>query len=241
MALAEPIKNSGGYTKKHKKRVTRIKENTLEQITKENIQLEVLSKEIPVTPDFIEENKKLLQTIPNSKKGGPYPKHVKKQRRDEVFKLHFDYGYSARKIADMMKISRNTISSDISYCYSQVQKEESRISIDDYLNKLFYRLELQRTRCIENMEKIKDSDNISSFEKMIFDIDCKLVQILMKLQTSNQSNYDTVMNILNHYLEKNGSKERYCLWGDTLRVSPQTRKKIRELVNSENHLFGQQI
>jgi len=216
-------------------------EKTIDQIKKENIQFEVLSKEIPVTQDFIEENKKLLQTIPNSKKGGPYPKHVKKERRNEVFKLHFDYGYSARKIADMMKISRNTINSDISYCYSQLKKEESRKSIEDYLNKLFYRLELQRTRCIENMEKIKDSDNTSSFEKMIFDIDCKLVQILMKLETSNQSNYDTVMNILNDYLEKKGYKERYFLWGDTLRVSPQTSKKIKELVKSENPQYGELV
>ncbi len=230
MALAEPIKNSGGDTKKHKKRISRIKEKTIEQIKKEKMQLEVLSKEIPVTPDFIEENKKLFQTIPNSKKGGPYPIHVKKERRDEVFKLHFDYGYSARKIADMMKISRNTINSDISYCYSQLEKEDSRLSTGGYLNKLLYRLELQRTRCMENMEKIKDSDDTSAFEKMIFDIDCKLIQILMKLQTSNQSNYDTVMNILNYYLEKNGYKERYFLWGDAIRVSSRTRKKIQELL-----------
>lgn len=238
MALAEPIKNSGGYTKKHKKRSSRIKEKTIEQITKENIQLEILSKEIPVTPDFIEENKKLLQTTPNSKKGGPYPKHVKKERRDEVFKLHFDYGYSARKIADMMKISRNTINSDISFCYSQLEKEKSRLSTEGYLNKLLYRLELQRTRCIENMEKIKDSDDTSSFEKMIFDIDCKLVQIIMKLQTSNQSNYDRAMNILNDYLEKNGYDTRYTLWGDALRVSTQTRKKIKDLLKSEKHQYG---
>ena len=88
------------------------------------------------------------------------------------------------------------------------------------------------------MEKIKDSDDTSAFEKMIFDIDCKLVQIMMKLQTSNQSNYDRAMNILNDYLEKKGYKERYFLWGDTLRVSTQTRKKIKDLVKSEKHQYG---
>jgi len=230
MALAEPIKNSGGYTKKYKKRVTRIKEKTIEQIKKENIQSKVLSKEIPVTPDFIEENKKLFQTIPNSKKGGPYPKHVKKERRDEVFKLHFDYGYSARKIADMMKISRNTISSDIRYCYSKIQKEDSSLTTEGYLSKLLYRLELQRTRCIENMEKMDDSDDTSAFEKMIFDIDCKLSQIILKFQTSNQSLFDSSMKILNDWLEKKGYKERYFLWGDAIRVSSHTFEKIEELL-----------
>ena len=45
-----------------------------------------------------EENKKrqrqLGQTMPKSEKnGGPYPIQAKKARRDEVFKLHFEYGY----------------------------------------------------------------------------------------------------------------------------------------------------
>lgn len=89
-----------------------------------------------VSKEFLAEEEKeavakkqrqLGQTMPKSeKKWRPYPVQAKKTRRDEVFRLHFDYGYYARKIADMLKINRNTINSDIIYWYSQLQKKTVR-------------------------------------------------------------------------------------------------------------------
>ena len=52
-----------------------------------------------------------------SKKGGPYTKQEQEKRRDEVFKLHFEYGYSATQISQMLKINRNTINSDVQVCH----------------------------------------------------------------------------------------------------------------------------
>ena len=57
------------------------------------------------------------------KKGGPYTKNEKMKRQNEVYRLHFELGYSAVKISDMMKINRNTINSDINYWYSSLSKE----------------------------------------------------------------------------------------------------------------------
>ena len=57
------------------------------------------------------------------KKGGPYTKKEQEERRDEVFRLHFEHGYSALKISELMKINRNTINEDIKYLYSQVTNE----------------------------------------------------------------------------------------------------------------------
>ncbi len=72
--------------------------------------------DLQISKEFLAQEQ-LGQTMPKSKKrkGGPYPVQAKKLRRDEVFKLHFDYGYSARKIANMMEISRNTINSDVNF------------------------------------------------------------------------------------------------------------------------------
>ena len=70
-------------------------------------------------------------------KSGPQPSHVKKIRRDKVYKLHFEYGYSARKIDTMIKASRNTINSDISFWYGQIRKNEDRTSRIDWINKIF--------------------------------------------------------------------------------------------------------
>ena len=35
----------------------------------------------------------------SEKKGGPYPKNEKVKRQNEVFRLHFDLGYSAVRIS----------------------------------------------------------------------------------------------------------------------------------------------
>jgi hypothetical protein len=48
--------------------------------------------DLQVSEEFLAQEQ-LGQTMPKSKKkkGGPYPAQAKKLRRDEVFKLHFDY------------------------------------------------------------------------------------------------------------------------------------------------------
>ena len=86
-------------------------------------------------------------------KCGPQPSHQKKTRRDKVYKLHFEYGYSARKIAAMIKANRNTVNSDISFWYGQMQKDEDKISINDWMNKVLCRFEARRVRLMEKLEK----------------------------------------------------------------------------------------
>ena len=186
-----------------------------------------------ITSEFIKENQQLCQTMP--KHGGPYPQQYKKTRRDEVFKLHFDYGYSARKIADMMKINRNTINSDITYCYSQLQKQDDGINSDDWLTKQFYRLESQRCRLTERLDKTENLNDILSLEKMIFEIDSKLAQINLKLQNTHQTIYDETINIFNQWLEKNGYNERYVLWGSALKVTMDSSDKIKQIINSDKY------
>jgi len=196
-----------------------------------------MSEELEVSKEFLDVQ--LCQTMPKpvhtKKDGGPYPKSQKKTRRDEVFKLHFDYGYSARKIADMMKVNRNTINSDIAFGYSQLQKQDDTISVDDWLNKLLYRLETQRSRLVEKLDRITGFTNPLLLEKMIFEIDTKLTQIMLKLQTTNQLQYDSTLKMFNNWLEQHGYKERYVLWGQTLRVTSDTSDKIKQIIKSDKH------
>jgi predicted DNA-binding protein YlxM (UPF0122 family) len=192
-----------------------------------------MSDNIQVSREFFEEE--LGQTMPKSKKGGPYPTHAKKSRRDEVFKLHFDYGYSARKIAEMMKINRNTVNSDIMYWYSQLQKQEGRIETVDLINKTFYRLESRRTRLMEKLDKAIDLSDALLLERMILEIDNKIMQISVKIQTAHQSVYDRTMNMFNNWLEENGYKERYVLWGQTLKVSSDSSNKIKQIIQSDKY------
>ena len=91
--------------------------------------------EFEVSKEFLDEQKSnLRQFIPDKKSKklkshgrGPYSKREKELRREEVYRLHFDYNFSARKIADMMKIQRNTINSDLTYIYSKIVESKNII------------------------------------------------------------------------------------------------------------------
>jgi len=232
MALAEPIKNSGGNTKKHKKRISRIKEKTIKQIKKENMQLEVLSKEIPVTPDFIEENKKLCQTIPKYKKGGPYSKQYKKTIRDEVFKLHFEYGYSARKISQMNNINRNTINGYVSFWYSKMRVDYDKILHQDWLNKQFFRLESQRALLCKELDSNITLQERLQVRKMILDLDSKIGNFVVKIQTSKQLINDESVQIINAWLAQHHHTERYMSAGYLYFLPIKAREKIVAILNN---------
>ena len=53
-----------------------------------------------ISKEFLKENQNNLgQFMPKYHKRGPYSKQQLEKRRDKVYRLHFEYGYSARKIA----------------------------------------------------------------------------------------------------------------------------------------------
>lgn len=189
--------------------------------------------ETDATGKIISENNQLDQTMP--KKGGPYPIHIKKKRRDEVFRLHFDYGYSARKISKMMNVSRNTINSDVLFCYAKLSQDTSNIYTDDWLNKILYRLDSQRTRFMERLDKTSDIGEILPLEKMILGIDSKLVQTILKIRESKLNMYDNVNKLFNQWLEENGHKERYVLWGTAIRVSKNTSAMIKHIIKLDKY------
>ena len=136
-----------------------------------------------ITEVFIEENKKTPHNT-HHKRGGPYNKKDRIKRRSEVFKLHFEYGYSAVKIADMMNINRHTINGDISYWYSKLSKEWNDHDVDSWYMKQIHRLESQRTRLIENLEKEDNIHNKLAIEKVILEIDNKIIQSIARIDTS---------------------------------------------------------
>ena len=193
-----------------------------------------------ISKEFLEEEekqqRKLCQTMPKSEKnGGPYPIQTRKTRRDEVFRLHFDYGYSARKIADILKINRNTINSDITHGYSQLQKEDSSVSVEDWIHKMLYRLETKRTRLMEKLDKATSLDDFVILERMLYDVDIKLIQTMMKMQTTEKLVYDRTVNMFNEWLEEHGYKEKYVLWGQTLKVTSNTQENINRLIKSDRY------
>ena len=118
-----------------------------------------------------------MVALAQEKNGGPYSKGEREKRQKEVSRLHFEFGYSAIKISDLMKINRNTINADIKYWYSNI-KEELKQNSEDFILRQIGRLEAQRSRIIENLAENKVDD--IKYEKLLLDIDVKINNMLLR-------------------------------------------------------------
>ena len=117
------------------------------------------------------------------KKGGPYSKDEREKRQAEVSRLHFEFGYSALKISDLMKINRNTINADIKYLYSNI-KDELKQNSEDFILRQIGRLEAQRTRIIEKINENKIDD--IRHDKLLLDIDAKINTLVLRINSDQK-------------------------------------------------------
>lgn len=185
-----------------------------------------------VSDQFIEENKELYGTK-SKKAGGPYNKSDRIKRRNEVYRLHFEYGYSAAKIAQLMQVNRNTINGDIDYWYSQVVKKWYRIDPVYSIVKQIESLEVQKSRAREELDKITNPHEKIVFERLIFDIDSKIMQIHIKLHESSAKVHELATTWLNNWMKKNKKAERYMTWFDVIKVSRKAQDRINKIIKDD--------
>ena len=190
-----------------------------------------MSELVHPSPDFIQENGKVVKQ--HIKKGGPYSKPQRTKRRTEVFKLHFDYGYSSVEISEMMKVNRNTINSDINFWYGRLSKEWNSYDLDSWCMKQMHRMEMQRTRLMEQLQKQKDFHDKLAIEKMILDVDTKITQAVIKINTSQQEQHDYTVDALNYWAKKHKMDVSYVKSRDVSVVKGKTGEKINKLIKED--------
>ena len=167
------------------------------------------------------------------KKGGPYTKNEKMKRQNEVYKLHFEHGYSAVKISDMLRINRNTINNDISHWYTSLAEEWDSYDIESWYMKQVRRLESQRRRILEELSKEEDASARLSIEKMILDIDSKLMNFISKSSLSANSARNGAVAWVNDWAKKKNIDLELM---DTMKMSvasSETTEKIRKLLKDD--------
>ena len=167
------------------------------------------------------------------KKGGPYTKNEKMQRQNEVYKLHFEHGYSAVKISDMMRINRNTINSDISHWYTSLAEEWDSYDIESWYMKQVHRLESQRSRIFEELSKTEDASARLSIEKMILDIDTKLMNFISKSSLAVTFAHNGAVTWVNNWAKKNNIDLELM---DAMKMnvaSSDTTEKIKKLLKDD--------
>lgn len=126
-----------------------------------------------------------MATVLEKKNGGPYSKKDQEKRRDEVYALHFEKGHSALKIAQMLGVNRNTINEDIKYWSRQIATQFGKENLGETLCKQIERLDIQRKRLIDELDKQDDISKKIQLEKLLFDIDCRVTGFISKILGNN--------------------------------------------------------
>ena len=114
------------------------------------------------------------------KKGGPYSKKDRKLRIEKVSRLHFEYGYSANKISELLNVNRNTINNDIRNMYLTFKKYWNKISTVSLLQSHVESLLAQKRRLREELDITKKLSEKLAIEKMILQVESKIQQIQIR-------------------------------------------------------------
>jgi len=171
--------------------------------------------------------------LAQKKKGGPYPKSEKEKRLEEVYRLHFEYGYSARKIAEFLNINRSTINRDIMYWFSNIVKKWRHLDPEIYVMKQIERFEIQRTRLRKQLDSAQSFHEKMTVERFIFNLDLKIVIFQVKLiETISSVQRQTVERINTQY-EKDKTENRVIAYSDVLGVSEKAYEKITKIYRED--------
>jgi len=193
---------------------------------------ELIPGDFEISPEFIEENRKLGIDKPVRKKFAPYTKAERTKRRNEVYRLHFELGIPAIRIADMMKVDKNTINNDIQLLYQELGKDDVT-TLEDYYNKQVARLESQRSRVMHYLDEAHDVNTKLMIERQLTDIDFRLLASREKITHNAFAFYDKLCQSINEEAEK--QKLDYRVYGlhNVVKVSKKDHDAIVGILKKE--------
>lgn len=115
--------------------------------------------------------------------GGPYSKKDRESRIENVCTLHFEYGYSAKKISELLGVNRNTVNDDIKKLYENLEENWKNTSTLTLLQNNLESLFAQKRRLREELDKTEKFSEKLAIEKMIFQIESKINQFQLRKGT----------------------------------------------------------
>ena len=171
-----------------------------------------------------------LDLVKPRQKFAPFTHAERKERRDEVYKLHFEYGIPATRIAEMMNVDRNTINNDLKILYNRsIRDYNSDKSFDDIIEKQLLRLETQRDRLGLYLSDAKDINSKIIVERLITDIDFKVIGVMERLNQNIVKHSNAVIEHVNKIAENEKLKTRYTSLFELYRISIDTRQDLDKL------------
>jgi hypothetical protein len=167
-------------------------------------------------------------------KFAPYTKSQRNKRRQEVYRLHFEVGISARKIAGIMRIDKNTVNSDIQLLYKELGKTGNEVlPFSSFFERQMTRLSSLRDDLIEYRNSTTDIDAKRALTAQMADLDLRMLRAAERIENSDVIVWQKVAHHVNAVAEK--QKLNYQTTGifDLLKVTPEGRKAILKIMKKE--------
>jgi len=175
----------------------------------------------------------MIQESKQIKKGGPYTKQEIIDRKNEAYRLHFEYGYSARKIADLMKVNRNTVNGDIDHWYSKIVQNFNMFDPAYAVMINLQRLDIQRSRLREQLDKTETFQEKLALERLMLEIDSKILNTYNKLTNSARNLLDYSTERMNDWMKKTKKDDRFLTLFDRISVSGKAIEKIDKIIKQD--------
>jgi len=149
----------------------------------------------------------------------------------EVYRLHFEKGMPAIRIAHLMKVDRNTINNDLRILYSKALNDynPNDMSLDDIIQKQLVRFETQRDRLGLYLSDANDINSKIAIERLIADIDFKLIGVIERVGQNVVRYWDEIIKHINKIAENEKLNGRYTSLFELRRISIESRESLNKL------------
>jgi chorismate mutase len=108
-----------------------------------------------------------------------------------------------------MKVDRHTINNDLKILYREALNDynPNDMSLDDILQKQLLRLETQRYRLSLYLGNVKDINNKIAIERLIADIDFKLIGAIEKVNHSVRKFWNEIIKEMIDYHQRKSDRK----------------------------------
>ena len=137
----------------------------------------------------------------------------------------------ATKISELMKVDRNTINNDLKFLYRKALSDYNldNMSLDDILEKQLVRLEAQRDRLGIYLSDAKDVTNKVTIERLIADIDFRVLTAVEKINHNTLQFYDEIIKAVNNIAENKKLDVRFTSLFELREISIDSRISLNKL------------
>ena len=137
----------------------------------------------------------------------------------------------ATRISELMKVDRNTINNDLKFLYRKALSDYNleNMSLEDILEKQLVRLETQRDRLGIYLSDAKDVTNKVTIERLIADIDFRVLTAVEKINHNTVQFYDEIIKSVNKIAENKKLDVRFTSLFELREISIDSRISLNKL------------